>query len=59
MCCFEGKWSKKNFYGHFDYFCVLSIFSGDVKQVEKEIKKIFIEAFKKTDEDFLKEAARK
>ncbi|KAK3714352.1 hypothetical protein RRG08_017191 [Elysia crispata] len=31
---------------------------GDVKQVEKEIKKIFIEAFKKTDEDFLKEAAR-
>lgn len=31
---------------------------GDIKQVEKEIKKIFIETFKKTDEDFLKEAAR-
>ncbi|GFO00715.1 integrin-linked kinase-associated serine/threonine phosphatase 2c-like [Plakobranchus ocellatus] len=31
---------------------------GNIKHVEKEIKKIFIEAFKKTDDDFLKEAAR-
>ncbi|CAG5128150.1 unnamed protein product [Candidula unifasciata] len=31
---------------------------GNIAQVEKEIKKVFIEAFKKTDEDFLKEAAR-
>ncbi|BFZ23567.1 hypothetical protein BsWGS_26606 [Bradybaena similaris] len=31
---------------------------GDVAQVEKEIKKVFIEAFKKTDEDFLKEATK-
>ncbi|GFS03018.1 integrin-linked kinase-associated serine/threonine phosphatase 2C [Elysia marginata] len=31
---------------------------GELKQVEKEIKKIFLETFKKTDEDFLKEAAR-
>ncbi|KAH9495093.1 hypothetical protein Btru_018138 [Bulinus truncatus] len=31
---------------------------GDVAQVDKEIKKIFIEAFKKTDEDFLKEATK-
>ncbi|CAL1527263.1 unnamed protein product [Lymnaea stagnalis] len=31
---------------------------GDITHVEKEIKKIFIEAFKKTDEDFLKEATR-
>uniref|UniRef100_A0A0B6Z5U5 Integrin-linked kinase-associated serine/threonine phosphatase 2C n=2 Tax=Arion vulgaris TaxID=1028688 RepID=A0A0B6Z5U5_9EUPU len=30
----------------------------DVAQVEKEIKKVFIEAFKKTDEDFLKEATK-
>lgn len=31
---------------------------GDVTQVEKEIKKTIIEAFKKTDEDFLKEAKK-
>ncbi|KAK0056772.1 integrin-linked kinase-associated serine/threonine phosphatase 2C [Biomphalaria pfeifferi] len=31
---------------------------GDVTQVEKEIRKILIEAFKKTDEDFLKEATK-
>ncbi|RUS88689.1 hypothetical protein EGW08_003504 [Elysia chlorotica] len=31
---------------------------GDIKQVEKEIRRIFVEAFKKTDEDYLKEAAR-
>ena len=40
-------------------FFIFFFFSGDIKQVEKEIKKIFIDAFKKTDEDFLKEAARK
>ncbi|XP_059157022.1 integrin-linked kinase-associated serine/threonine phosphatase 2C-like [Physella acuta] len=31
---------------------------GDITQVEKEIKRIFIDAFKKTDEDFLKEATK-
>jgi len=31
---------------------------GDITQVEKEIKKSLIEAFKKTDEDFLKEARK-
>ncbi|XP_071110278.1 integrin-linked kinase-associated serine/threonine phosphatase 2C-like [Haliotis cracherodii] len=31
---------------------------GDVSQVERDIKKCFIEAFKKTDEDFLKQATK-
>ncbi|XP_052213462.1 integrin-linked kinase-associated serine/threonine phosphatase 2C-like [Dreissena polymorpha] len=31
---------------------------GDVTAVEKDIKKAFVEAFKKTDDDFLKEAGR-
>ncbi|XP_041378111.1 integrin-linked kinase-associated serine/threonine phosphatase 2C-like [Gigantopelta aegis] len=31
---------------------------GDVDSVEKEMKKCFIDAFKKTDEDFLKNAAK-
>ncbi|XP_005101909.1 integrin-linked kinase-associated serine/threonine phosphatase 2C [Aplysia californica] len=31
---------------------------GDVTQVEKEIKKVLRDAFKKTDEDFLKEATK-
>ena len=34
-------------------------FSGDISQVEKDIRKSFIEAFKKTDDDFLKEATKK
>lgn len=32
---------------------------GDVAQTEKEIKKVLIDVFKKTDEDFLREAKKK
>ena len=31
---------------------------GDMTQVEKDIKKCFTESFKKTDDDFLREATR-
>lgn len=36
----------------------LTVSTGDVTVVEKEIKKAFVDAFKKTDDDFLKEAGR-
>jgi hypothetical protein len=32
--------------------------TGDIQTVEKDIKKILIDSFKKTDEDFLKEATK-
>ena len=32
------------------------IFSGNVEQVEKEMKKCFVESYKRTDEDFLRQA---
>lgn len=37
--------------------CV-NIFSGGITVVEKDIKKAFIDAFKKTDEDFLRQATK-
>lgn len=32
--------------------------SGDITAVEKDIRKAFIDAFKKTDDDFLKIASK-
>lgn len=32
---------------------------AECQTIEKEIKRIFIDAFKKTDDDFLKEASRR
>lgn len=34
------------------------IIAGDVKKVENEIKRTFIETYKKTDDEFLKEATK-
>lgn len=38
---------------------ILLCITGDIQTVEKDIKKILIESFRKTDEDFLKEATKR
>lgn len=38
---------------------ILLCITGDIQTVEKDIKKILIDSFKKTDEDFLKEATKR
>ncbi len=41
------------------FFFSFSLSGGEVRQIEKEIKKCFIEAYKRTDADYLKVAAKK
>lgn len=40
------------------FFFTNTLYIGDVSTVEKEMKKTLVETFKKTDEEFLKEATK-
>lgn len=41
-----------------NYLCCFSVLTGPLPQIEKDIKRTMTEVFKKTDEEFLKQAAK-
>uniref|UniRef100_T1JHL8 PPM-type phosphatase domain-containing protein n=1 Tax=Strigamia maritima TaxID=126957 RepID=T1JHL8_STRMM len=53
-----GARASKFVADHLHHNIALKFPKGDVKAIEKEIKKSFIDAFKKTDDDFLREATK-
>ena len=54
ICTFVFAYTKC-WFSHDETFLLLT---GDVDNVTKELKKTFIDTFKKTDEEFLKEATK-